>query len=148
VSAAMVVMLLSLAGIPLTVGFIGKFYAIAAGVGSGLWTLLLILVANSVVGLFYYLRIIVVMMAREAPDFYPARPESAETGSLPGSHPARVKLTKTGPLPGLETGKAQEETRYLWVGGWSLAIVTLLAIWIGLNPEPLIRVVRSVVVGM
>jgi NADH-quinone oxidoreductase subunit N len=54
-------MLLSLAGIPLTAGFIGKYYIVAAGVDSGLWTLLIILVINSVIGLFYYLRIITTM---------------------------------------------------------------------------------------
>ncbi|MEX5214162.1 MAG: NADH-quinone oxidoreductase subunit N [Nitrospiraceae bacterium] len=59
------VMLLSLAGIPLTAGFIGKFYVIAAGVNSALWLLILLLVVNSVIGLFYYLRIIVAMTAVE-----------------------------------------------------------------------------------
>ena len=51
-------MLLSLAGIPLTVGFIGKFYIFAAGVQSGLWQLLAAVVVGSGIGLFYYLRII------------------------------------------------------------------------------------------
>jgi NADH-quinone oxidoreductase subunit N len=54
-------MLLSLAGIPLTAGFIGKFYIIAAGVDAGLWLLLILLIVNSVIGLFYYIRIIAVM---------------------------------------------------------------------------------------
>lgn len=54
-------MLLSLAGIPLTAGFIGKFYIIAAGVDAGLWLLLIMLVINSVIGLFYYIRMIAVM---------------------------------------------------------------------------------------
>ena len=54
-------MLLSLAGIPLTAGFIGKFYAIAAGVSAELWILVLLLVLNSVVGVYYYLRVIVTM---------------------------------------------------------------------------------------
>lgn len=53
--------LLSLAGIPLTAGFIGKFYLVTAGVGSALWTLVIILVVNSAIGLYYYLRLIVVM---------------------------------------------------------------------------------------
>jgi len=53
--------LLSLAGIPLTAGFIGKFYIIAAAVGSTLWWLVFILVVSSGIGLFYYLRIIVAM---------------------------------------------------------------------------------------
>ncbi|MEO7861908.1 MAG: proton-conducting transporter membrane subunit, partial [Nitrospirales bacterium] len=55
------VMLLSLAGIPLTAGFMGKFYIITVGVQSALWVLLILLVINSVIGLFYYLRIIVWM---------------------------------------------------------------------------------------
>jgi NADH-quinone oxidoreductase subunit N len=53
--------LLSLAGLPLTAGFIGKFYIIVAAVGSTLWWLVFILVVSSGIGLFYYLRIIVTM---------------------------------------------------------------------------------------
>jgi NADH-quinone oxidoreductase subunit N len=55
--------MLSLAGIPLTAGFIGKFYVVWAGVGSALWALVVILAINSAIGLFYYLRVIVVMCA-------------------------------------------------------------------------------------
>lgn len=51
-------MLLSLAGIPLTAGFIGKFYVVTAGVESALWLLIVALVVNSALGLFYYLRIV------------------------------------------------------------------------------------------
>jgi NADH-quinone oxidoreductase subunit N len=58
---AFTLMLLSLAGIPLTVGFIGKFYIMSAGIGSALWLLVVILVINSVIGLYYYLRVIAVM---------------------------------------------------------------------------------------
>ncbi|QEC52276.1 NADH dehydrogenase subunit N [Anseongella ginsenosidimutans] len=55
-------MLLSLAGIPLTAGFIGKFYVVAAGVDSSRWLLVIMLVINSVIGLFYYLRLVVMML--------------------------------------------------------------------------------------
>lgn len=54
-------MLLSLAGIPLTVGFMAKFYAIEAGIGASMWPAVYALVIGSVIGLFYYLRVIVVM---------------------------------------------------------------------------------------
>lgn len=57
------VMLFSLAGIPLTAGFVGKFYIIAAGAGSSLWLVIIIMIINSVIGLFYYLRIIVVIFS-------------------------------------------------------------------------------------
>jgi NADH-quinone oxidoreductase subunit N len=60
--------LLSLAGIPLTAGFVGKFYVLAAGAGSGLWWLLAIMVVTSAIGLFYYLRVVVVMYRLRAPE--------------------------------------------------------------------------------
>jgi NADH-quinone oxidoreductase subunit N len=56
-------MLLSLAGIPLTAGFLGKFYVIAAGASSSSWALILVLVVSSVIGLFYYLRIVVAVFS-------------------------------------------------------------------------------------
>jgi NADH-quinone oxidoreductase subunit N len=57
-------MLLSLAGIPLTAGFMGKFYIVAAGVYSHQWLLVIMLVVNSAIGLFYYIRIIAVMVEK------------------------------------------------------------------------------------
>jgi NADH-quinone oxidoreductase subunit N len=54
-------MLLSLAGIPLTMGFVAKFYVVMAGVGASLWLLVFVLVIGSAIGLFYYLRIIATM---------------------------------------------------------------------------------------
>jgi NADH-quinone oxidoreductase subunit N len=61
--------LLSLAGIPATMGFLGKFYVLAAGANAAAWPLILVLVVTSVAGLFYYLRIVVAL--------YSAPPEPA-----------------------------------------------------------------------
>ncbi|MGZ5000888.1 MAG: NADH-quinone oxidoreductase subunit N [Methylomonas sp.] len=61
IAAVFTLMLLSLAGIPLTVGFIGKFYVFVNAADSGLWALLLAIIVGSGLGLYYYLRIIVVM---------------------------------------------------------------------------------------
>jgi NADH-quinone oxidoreductase subunit N len=55
------IMLLSLAGIPLTAGFLGKFYVLTSGAAESRWVLLLTLVLSSTIGLFYYLRVVVVM---------------------------------------------------------------------------------------
>ncbi|MDP1931124.1 MAG: NADH-quinone oxidoreductase subunit N [Gammaproteobacteria bacterium] len=55
-------MLLSLAGIPLTIGFIGKFYVFVAGVQGAEWGLLAAMVIGSGIGLFYYLRIVYRML--------------------------------------------------------------------------------------
>ncbi len=70
------VMVLSLAGLPLTAGFIGKFYLALAGVGAGLWTLVIILVLTSTIGLYYYLRIIAALFAG-VPEGGAAQPEPA-----------------------------------------------------------------------
>ena len=63
-AASFAVMLLSLAGIPMTLGFIAKFYLFAAGVEGTLWVLLWALIVGSGIGLFYYLRIIFAMTRR------------------------------------------------------------------------------------
>lgn len=71
-------MLLSLAGIPLTVGFIGKFYLFFAAVEAGLWTLLAVMIIGSGIGLYYYLRIVYRMLkpAKEMGSFREAGIES------------------------------------------------------------------------
>jgi len=74
-------MMLSLAGIPVTAGFLAKFYVVTAGASAGIWALILILVISSVIGLFYYLRIVATLYAR--------RPEAAphaEPHSTAGSY--------------------------------------------------------------
>jgi NADH-quinone oxidoreductase subunit N len=60
-AAIMMVSMLSLAGMPMTIGFIGKFYVILAAINSSLWWLLAILVISSGIGLYYYLRVIVTL---------------------------------------------------------------------------------------
>jgi len=80
-AATFTVALLSLAGIPLTAGFIGKFYLVATGASVGLWALVMVLVVSSVVGLFYYLRVVVALYAREpAPTVAPGAARLAPGG--------------------------------------------------------------------
>ena len=51
-------MLLSLAGIPLTAGFIGKFSVIAVGTNSAQWLLVGSLIVSSAISIYYYLRVL------------------------------------------------------------------------------------------
>ncbi|MCX5872563.1 MAG: proton-conducting transporter membrane subunit, partial [Deltaproteobacteria bacterium] len=107
-------MLLSLAGIPMTAGFVGKFYVMAAGIGSTLWLLVACLVVNSVIGLFYYLRIIAVMFSRTQDD-----------DQVSVAHAAGSVAT-----------------------GLVLAILTLLLVWLGIYPAPLIDIIDKMVAGL
>jgi len=61
------VSLLSLAGIPLTGGFLGKVYVLLAGADAGQWTLLVILALGSAAGAYYYLRACLMLFVN-APD--------------------------------------------------------------------------------
>jgi NADH-quinone oxidoreductase subunit N len=63
---AMAVFLLSLAGIPPTAGFVGKLYIFQAAVGAQLYGLAVLGVLTSVLGAYYYLRVVVYMYMRPA----------------------------------------------------------------------------------
>ena len=109
-AGVMTATMLSLAGIPLTVGFVGKFYLVYAGVRSDLWTLAVILVVTSVVGLFYYLRVIVAVFRT---------PEEGRMAKDVG--PARCPAT----------------------GLVALAALTVLLVWFGVYPGPMIHMVQA-----
>lgn len=57
-AAVLTVALFSLAGIPLTAGFLAKFFVLSSGVQQHLWLPVIVLVLTSIIGLYYYLRII------------------------------------------------------------------------------------------
>jgi NADH-quinone oxidoreductase subunit N len=69
-ATALSLFLLSLAGIPLTGGFIGKLLVFKSAWGSGFHTLVVIAVINSAISWYYYLRVIVAMFfAEQRPEF-------------------------------------------------------------------------------
>jgi len=61
--AVLAIALFSLAGIPLTAGFFAKFVVLLSGVHQQLWIPVIVLVVTSVIGLYYYLRIIGTLFA-------------------------------------------------------------------------------------
>ncbi|MGH9343604.1 MAG: NADH-quinone oxidoreductase subunit N, partial [Terriglobia bacterium] len=104
-------MLLSLAGIPLTVGFLGKVYIVAAGAASKAWLLILILVITSTMGLFYYLRVVTALYQHPAEDAEIPQP-------LPCRAPAAIA---------------------------ALAALTVIVIWLGVYPAPLLKVIQTAI---
>lgn len=80
----MLVSFLSLAGLPPLAGFIGKFYLFLGAVKSGLVWLAAIGVVNSVISLFYYLRIAKAMYLEEVP--------ADASATLPSLKPASLVL--------------------------------------------------------
>jgi len=116
-AAIFAVALFSLAGMPLTMGFIGKFVIVSAGAGASLWALVIVLVLTSTIGLYYYTRLIVVMYVR--------RPEELElAGAGVGARVAAV-------------GGAAAIT--------VLATLTVFLLVFGVYPTPLLRLVEHAV---
>ena len=74
-AAVMTIMMLSLAGLPPTVGFFAKFVVLQAlvsdGASGGMFALAVVAVLFSLVGAFYYLRVVKVMWFDEAQDGRP-----------------------------------------------------------------------------
>lgn len=107
---AMAVFMFSMAGIPPFSGFFGKLYVFLPAVQAGYWTLSVIGVLTSVVGAFYYLRIIKVMY------FDPAEPAfdaaSTSLGFVAGVGALVTTLFFVFPAP--LVGAAQSAARVLF----------------------------------
>ena len=85
--------LLSLGGIPPLAGFFGKIYLFWAGWQSGLYTLVLVGLVTSVISIYYYIRVIKMMVVKEDSEMSDAvinYPEISWT--LPGMRPLQVGL--------------------------------------------------------
>ncbi|MDZ7783046.1 MAG: NADH-quinone oxidoreductase subunit N [Halioglobus sp.] len=95
----MTVALLSLAGIPLTAGFIAKFYLFSAAVMGGNWVLLAALIAGSGIGIYYYLRAIYTMTRRPGEQTPPQPPPAWRDQAVPLALIAIILLLGTVPQP-------------------------------------------------
>ena len=62
----MAIFMVSLSGIPPTAGFVGKFYIFSAAVKSGYLGLAIMGVLNSLISVYYYLRIVAIMFMQES----------------------------------------------------------------------------------
>jgi NADH-quinone oxidoreductase subunit N len=76
-AAAMAIFMVSMAGLPPTGGFVAKFYIFSAAIETGHVWLVVVAVLNSVVSVYYYLRLVVLMYMNE--------PAAGEEQSGPGA---------------------------------------------------------------
>jgi NADH-quinone oxidoreductase subunit N len=98
-AALMTIFLLSLGGFPPTAGFVGKWYIFTAAVQEGHYWLAIIGVLTSVVSVFFYLRIVVMMyMSEEAPSAEAGRP-LISAPAMAGLALATIAVLYLGVLP-------------------------------------------------
>ena len=121
------VMLLSLAGIPPTGGFLAKFAVISAALAAGRTGLAVAMAAASGLALFYYLRVLVVMYMEPTEDGDDARSAAATD----------VRLTIETPPAGAAIGSAV-----------ALTALVLLVLAIGVYPEPWLQAVDAAVASL
>jgi NADH-quinone oxidoreductase subunit N len=72
-ASIMTIAFLSLAGMPITIGFIGKFYLLTLAIKLSAWWLVAAMLVGSAVGLYYYLRVIFTLFAPAKNDIHRAR---------------------------------------------------------------------------
>ena len=127
--------MLSLAGIPLTAGFVAKFLLLVAGVEAELWIPVFALVLGSAIGVFYYLRVVVALFSRT----------EAEEALAHGAHGERARAAArvTASEP------AAPSTPVPFGAGLVLLVLAVLVIWLGTWPAPVLRLIESsVLAGM
>jgi NADH-quinone oxidoreductase subunit N len=124
-AAALTAMLLSLAGLPLTAGFVGKFLILRAGAGAELWILSVILAVNGTISIFYYLKIVSTMFRGFA--------EHAGGPAGAGGHAAAP------------AGRASfaHSARVPFLAAAALAALTLIVVALGVFPSPLLSYIGS-----
>jgi NADH-quinone oxidoreductase subunit N len=108
------VALLSLAGMPLTAGFVGKFFIFRAGADASLWGLLVVLALTSAMSLYYYLRVVVTMYRAEVEPFEVRLATSNEAGG-------RDRLAIS-----------------------AVVLLSALTVALGVYPTPLLRLIEQV----
>ena len=93
-AAAMLVLLLAQAGVPLTTGFLAKLYVIQASVQQGQYVLAVIAMVSAAIAAFFYLRVALLMYTRE-----PAVPAAGSSGTASGAAAPTIDRSE---LSGLE----------------------------------------------
>ncbi len=132
--------MLSLAGIPATAGFIGKFYLIDAAVANGYTWLGVVIVIGSMISLGYYLPVIAAMWMTDAP-------APAPLPALAGGSPELDEELPDGPLAGAPQSAALPsgaQPEVLFVALLAGAAV----LFFGIFPQPLFNLVHGVGNGL
>jgi NADH-quinone oxidoreductase subunit N len=91
-ATVMTIFMLSLAGIPPTVGFFAKLFVFQALVNAQLWAPLIVAVIMTIVSFYYYLRVIVVMLATPDAAALPRERVGISTGTVLGATAAATVI--------------------------------------------------------
>jgi len=142
-SAVLTLALLSLAGIPLTAGFIGKFLVFGASIGSAMWALAVLVALNSAIGIYYYLRVVVALYLRgEESGARGGLASSGGAGGPPGSMAPESIVPGAAATAVPVTPDPTARLRRIFVpAGIALALLALLLVLLGVAPQVVLRMI-------
>ena len=129
-SFAMALFMIALGGLPPTAGFFGKYALFRSALDAGLTSLVIIAVLNTLVSVYYYLRVVVAMYMKPEREAVPGPLE----GLLPRTHAFEG--------PGAMAAMAAEkppEPRLAEAGHWGprlvILVCVLVTLWLGVGPS-------------
>jgi NADH-quinone oxidoreductase subunit N len=154
--AILMAAMLSLAGIPMTAGFVGKFLLLVAGVEAEMWIPVFALVLGSAIGAFYYLRVVVALFSRTAADeeaYLRAHAPAAGGHGMAASETPRPRLVKApggspkhgaaSPSPARGIPPTGVGARIPLAASVVLGVLGLVVLWLGTWPAPVLRLIES-----
>lgn len=113
-SVLFTIIILSLAGIPMTLGFVGKFYLFVLGIDSQLWWLTIFIAMSSVISIIYYLRIIIHLYLNPSRNYFSINSNSGSSSWM---------ITPNGVL---------------------VIVVSFFILFLGLYPQPIIYFIHLI----
>jgi formate hydrogenlyase subunit 3/multisubunit Na+/H+ antiporter MnhD subunit len=129
---AMTIFMLGLGGVPPTAGFFAKYSVFKAAVDAGLTSLVVIAVLNSVVSVYYYLRVVVTLYMRPERAAVAIPGDVLIAGGAPAANPGAPPLAA-------ERQPSAVPPRYAERGAWAakaVVVVCLLGtLWFGIGPS-------------
>lgn len=115
--------LLSMAGIPLTAGFMGKWAVFTVALSAGAWPVVLVAILSSVISVFFYVRLMLLMFFRgEVPEEKQVAAELPDGGSVATATRTELATVTTPSL--LTTG--------------TIAVTAVLTLLLGIVPGPVL----------
>jgi NADH-quinone oxidoreductase subunit N len=143
----MTIAMLSLAGMPATVGFFGKLYLIQAAVDNEYGWIAVAIVLGSAISLAYYLRVIAAVWMRSPSEAVAARAVTPGgrpimAGGAPDDLPARAERGEVEPVEPASDGplgRRLPQPELIFVA----VVCTVATVFFGLYPEPLFDIAQD-----
>jgi NADH-quinone oxidoreductase subunit N len=120
--------LLSMAGIPLTAGFMGKWSVFTVALSAGAWPVVLAAILSSVISVFFYVRLMLLMFFR---------------GEVPEEKEVAMQLPDGGSVATATRSELATVTTPSVLTSATIAVTALLTLALGVYPDPVLQILAD-----